>query len=101
MGKIYFGLVLTLLVSLVVLLAGGLLAKRSITRVTSVDRELLKDLSAKVASVVSEWKSKRVKALEEIAYETAKPMAEEIEAKISALPGVRGGFPFSRREAGT
>jgi len=100
MGKIYFGLVLTLLVSIVVLLAGGVLAKRSVTRVTSVDRELLKDLSAKVASVVSERKSERVKALEEIAYEAAKPMADEIEAKISALPGVRGAFLFQEGRPG-
>lgn len=100
MGKIYIGLVLTLLVSLVVLLAGGVLARRSATRVTPVDREVLKDLSTKVGAAVSGWKSRRVKALEEISYEAAKPMAEEIEEKISALPGVRGAFLFQEGRMG-
>jgi hypothetical protein len=42
-----------------------------------------------------------VKALEEISYEAAKPMAEEIEAKISALARSAGCFSFSRRKART
>lgn len=100
MGKIYLSLVLTLLVSLVVLLAGGVLARRSTTRVTSVDREVLKELSTKVALLLADWKSKRENALEEIAYEAAKPMAEEIEEKISSLPGVRGAFLFQEGRSG-
>lgn len=100
MGKIYFGFVVTLLVSLVVLLAGGFLARRSTTRVTPVDREMLKDLSAKVSSAVAGWKSTRVEALEAISYEAAKPMAEEIEEKISALAGVRGAFLFQEGRLG-
>lgn len=100
MGKIYLSLVLTLLVSLVVLLAGGVLARHSTTRVTSVDRQVLKELSTKVASLLVDWKSKRENALEEISYEAARPMAEEIEEKISSLPGVRGAFLFQEGRPG-
>jgi len=96
MGKVYFGLGLTLLVSLLVLLGGGFLARRSVTRVTEVDRSLLQSLSEEIETVALALREKRGDALGTMAFELSRPMPEEVEEELQKLPGVRGAFLFEK-----
>ncbi len=94
MGKIYFGLVLTLLVSLLVILAGALLSRRPMTRVTGVDRELLQDLVIEIETLILAWEKEREEGLESLAFQISRPLPEEVEEQLTGFAGVRGAFLY-------
>jgi len=94
MGKIYFGLVLTLLVSLLVMLAGGFLARRAVTKVTPVDRDLLEGFTEEIERVEFDLWEERRGALATLASELSRPIPKEVEEQLEELAGVRGAYLF-------
>lgn len=98
MGKIYFGLVLTLLVSLLVMLAGGLVARRAVVDVTEVDRDVFQDFVTGFGSLVEEQEAKREEVLVQVAGQVEawrESEGRELLERLTEVPGVRGAFFFN------
>lgn len=98
MAKIYLGFMLTLLASLLVVLAGVILSRRSITETTRVDRALLNDLLAKVERAVLAWKKSRFEELDDFAFELAQDQTRDVEDRLKVFPGVRGAFLYRNKK---
>lgn len=95
MGKIYFGLVLTLLVSLLVMLAGGLLARRSVTEVDEVDRDVFEDLVSRFGDLVKEEELHREELLKKLAEEVEEERGRdegEFTERLKGVAGIRGAL---------
>jgi signal transduction histidine kinase len=97
MGKIYFGLVLTLLVSLLVMLAGGFVARRSVTEVVEVDRDTFREFVTDFRQVVKEKETMHEESLMKLADEIYEWQASDrvgLSERLEEVPGVRGAFLF-------
>jgi signal transduction histidine kinase len=96
MVRIYAGFVLTLLASLLVVLAGVILSRRSITETTQVNRVLMNELLAQVEKGLQGWDEKRVEQFKDLAFELSDDTSLAIEERLQELSGVRGAYFFRK-----
>lgn len=97
MGKIYFGLMLTLLVSLLVMLAGGLFARRTLTEVDGVDREVFEEFVDRFGDMVEEEETKREVLLANLADEVGQWRERDegdFRERLEQVAAIRGALFF-------
>ena len=94
MGKIYLGLVLTLLVSLIVIICGLLISRKTVTEVKVVDRESIRQFQNELGDLVEAQKEARDKAMKSLAFELSQSPPKDVEDRLGEIQGVRGVYLF-------